>query len=75
MLGAQNFLRYFILVFLIFGLALSASAQSDRGTRGHRCAQHVAGGELHDAVLCHETLRLRALPRPRGPEQNQPHSR
>jgi hypothetical protein len=32
MLGSQNFCRYFILILLTFGLALSASGQSDRGT-------------------------------------------
>jgi Carboxypeptidase regulatory-like domain len=32
MLGSQNFCRYFILILLTFGLAVSASGQSDRGT-------------------------------------------
>jgi hypothetical protein len=48
-------------------------AQADRRTGGDRGAQHVARRELNDPVLDDQPLRLRALPSPRGPEQNQSH--
>ena len=38
-----------------------------------RRAQHVAGGELRNAVLFDQSLCLRPLARPRRPEQYQPH--
>ena len=40
---------------------------------GRRGAQHVAGRELHDAVLLHQPLCLCALARAWRPEQDQPH--
>ena len=49
--------------------------QPDRRTRRDRGAQHIAGRELHDAVLGDESLRLRAFAGPRRAEQYQPHLR
>ena len=48
---------------------------ADRRSRLDRRAQHVAGGELNNAVFGDETLRLRALARPRRAEQDQSHRR
>src|SRR5262249_47877314 len=45
-------------------------AQPDRGAGLDRGTQQVAGRKLHDAVFLNETLRLRALPRPRRAEQD-----
>jgi hypothetical protein len=50
-------------------------AQTDRRAGRHRRAQHVAGRQLHDAVLRDQTLRLGTLPRPRRAKQDQPHCR
>ena len=44
-------------------------AQPDQRAGLDRRAQHVAGRELHDAVLLDEPLRLRALPAPGGPSR------
>jgi hypothetical protein len=48
-------------------------AQADRGAGSDGRAQHVAGRQLNNPVLGDQALRLRALPRPRRAEQNQPH--
>src|SRR5262249_47862601 len=50
-------------------------AQPDRGAGLDRGTQQVAGRKLHDAMFLNETLRLRALPRPRRAEQDQSHGR
>ena len=53
---------------------LSSSAlhlQAERRARRDGGAQHVAGGELRQAALLGEDFGLRALARPRRPEQNQ----
>ena len=47
--------------------------QADRRAGRDRRAQHVAGGELHDAVFRNQFLGLRALAGPRRAEQNNPH--
>src|SRR4029079_2356837 len=44
-------------------------------TRGDRGPQHVAGGELHQATLRLEPLRLGTLPGAGRPEQNEVHPR
>ncbi len=42
-------------------------------TRLDRRAEHVAGGDLHDAVLFGEALGLRAFARGRGTKQDEIH--
>jgi len=48
---------------------------ADRRLRRHRGAQHIAGGELNDAVALNQPLGLRSLARPRRPEKNQSHEK
>jgi len=56
--------------------AINSLAWSPDGrARLDRCAQHLAGRELHQAMLGHESLRLRAFAGPRRAEQYQPHLR
>ena len=47
----------------------------DRRAGLDRCAQHVAGGELDDAVFFDETLGLCTFASPRGAQQDQSHLR
>ena len=53
------------------GLGLEADRRAGRDGR----AQHVAGRELRDAVALDDAGGLRALPRPRRPQQDDPHRR
>ena len=48
-------------------------ATPDRRAGRYRGTQHVTGRKLHDTVLIHETLSLRALSRSRRTEQDKPH--
>ena len=44
--------------------------QPDRRAGRDRGAQHVAGGELHDAMTFDQSMRLRSLAGPGRPEKN-----
>ena len=49
--------------------------QTVLGAARHRAAQQVAGGDLRDAEMLDQTLRLGALARPRGPHKHYSHAR
>src|SRR6185312_654221 len=47
--------------------------EANRSTGRYGGPQHIAGRELNNPMLGDQALRLRALPRPRRAEQDQPH--
>ena len=55
------------------GVHHGLGAFADIGAGLHRRTQHVARGELRNAVFLDQSLCLRPLARPRRPKQYQPH--